>query len=45
VNKILSLIQKWGIRFEKDHEMLPLFSEVYKALKGKGIPFANPESV
>ena len=41
--KILTLIQKWGIRFEKDKDILPLFSEVYVALKNRNVPF--PEYV
>ena len=27
------------MRFEKDKDILPLFSQVYEALKNKGIPF------
>mmetsp|Transcript_35384 Transcript_35384/g.34421 ORF Transcript_35384/g.34421 Transcript_35384/m.34421 type:complete len:174 (+) Transcript_35384:3-524(+) len=39
IKRILSLIQTWGLRFEKDRDILPLFSDVYSALKNKGIPF------
>jgi hypothetical protein len=35
--KILELIQKWGVKFEKEHDILPLFTDVYRALKNKGI--------
>jgi len=31
-NKVLGLIKSWGERFEKDHDIMPLFSDVYKAL-------------
>lgn len=39
--KILQLIQHWGLRFEEDAEALPLFSNVYGALKTKGLPFPD----
>jgi len=35
--KIVYLIQKWGIRFEKQRDLLPLFSDVYGALKRSGV--------
>lgn len=41
--KVLFLLQKWGIQFEPDHDILPLFSDVYKALKQKGIEFPEPQ--
>ena len=31
--KILYLVKKWGIKFEKDKEILPNFLEIYKSLK------------
>ena len=31
-NKVFTLIETWGKRFERDHDILPLFSDVYKAL-------------
>ncbi len=34
--KILYLIKKWGIKFEKDKEILPNFLEIYKSLKSTG---------
>jgi len=37
------LLQRWGIEFEKDRDILPLFYDVYQALKAKGVPF--PEYV
>jgi hypothetical protein len=37
--KILSLFQDWGTRFESDRDILPLFSEIYNALKKKGVEF------
>ena len=27
--KILELIQKWGVRFESEKDILPLFASVY----------------
>jgi len=41
--KVISLIQKWGLRFQNDSDILPLFSQVYLALKNKGVPFPPPE--
>jgi len=41
--KILQLIQHWGIRFEEDNDVLPLFSNVYGALKAKSLPFESEE--
>lgn len=35
------LIEEWGKRFERDHDIIPLFSDVYKALKNKGIEFPS----
>ena len=35
------LIEEWGKRFERDHDIMPLFSDVYKALKNKGIEFPS----
>ena len=37
--KIVYLIQKWAIRFEKQHDLVPLFSDVYKALQQSGVKF------
>lgn len=39
-NKILQLIQQWGIKFEGDQNN-PLFNKVYSALKNKGLPFPD----
>jgi len=36
---VLVLIEDWGKRFEKDKDILPLFKQVYDALKGKGYNF------
>jgi hypothetical protein len=41
LNKVLALLQKWGIQFKKDHDILPLFSDVYDALKAKGFQFPD----
>jgi len=38
-NKILSLIQLWGLRFKEDEDTLPLFSKVYEGLKNRKVPF------
>jgi len=43
-NKVLGLIKCWGERFEKDHDIMPLFSDVYKALKNKGMDFSDGKS-
>lgn len=37
--KTLVLIEKLGIRFEKQKDILPNFSEIYKSLKESGIVF------
>lgn len=34
--KVLKLIKTWGERFEKDHDIMPLFSDIYVALKKTG---------
>ena len=39
--KVLNMIQNWGKKFEKDHDILPLFSDVYKAMLKKGIEFPD----
>ena len=39
--KVLNMIQSWGKKFERDHDILPLFSDVYKALLKKGIQFPD----
>jgi hypothetical protein len=36
------LVQKWGLRFEKQRDLLPLFSDVYNALKKSGVQFPPP---
>ena len=35
--KVLTLIETWGKKFERDHDILPLFTDVYKALLNKGV--------
>jgi hypothetical protein len=35
------LIEQWGKRFERDHDIMPLFSDVYNALKKKGLEFPS----
>lgn len=39
--KILRLIKKWGIMFEKSTDILPNFSITYKNLVNSGIEFPN----
>lgn len=39
--KILYLIQKWGVRFESQKEILPNFTEVYNSLKKSGVVFPD----
>ena len=41
--KILSLIKKWGIRFETKKDVLPNFFETYNSLKVNGVVF--PEKI
>lgn len=41
--KILQLIQHWGLRFEEDADVLPLFSSVYGALKTRSLPFPDED--
>ena len=43
--KILYLIKKWGIIFEKEKNKFPNFYEVYKDLKEKGCEFPNDEKI
>ena len=43
-NKIVYLIQKWGLRYEKQHDLVPLFFDVYKALLANGVKFPDPPS-
>lgn len=35
------LIQKWGKRYEKQHDLVPLFYDVYKALLDNGVKFPD----
>jgi hypothetical protein len=35
------LIETWGKRFERDHDILPLFSDIYMALKKRGMEFPS----
>lgn len=37
--KVVYLIQKWGLKFESSHDQLPLFFDVYNALKKSGVQF------
>lgn len=37
--RIAFLIQKWGIKFDKYSDILPIFSQVYDALRNKGVQF------
>ena len=39
VQRVLFLIQKWAIKFEKYKDILPLFQDVYNGLKAKDLPF------
>lgn len=41
-NKIVYLVQKWGLRYEKNQDNVPLFTKVYKALQANGIKFPDP---
>lgn len=36
------LIQKWGLRYEKQQDIVPLFHNVYKALLANGVKFPEP---
>lgn len=40
-NKVVYLIQKWGLRYEKQQEIVPLFNKVYKALLANGVKFPD----
>ena len=42
--KILRLIKKWGVMFEKNSDILPNFSITYENLKKSGIEFPGSES-
>jgi len=37
--RITQLIQKWAIRFESQQDTLPLFTQLYEALKKRGVEF------
>ena len=39
--KVLNMIQIWGKKLEKDHDILPLFRDVYNAMVKKGIEFPD----
>jgi len=39
----LFLIEEWGIRFESEKDILPLYNEIYTALKKKGLAFPKKE--
>jgi hypothetical protein len=41
--KILQLVQHWGLRFEDESDVLPLFANVYSALKQRSLPFPSEE--
>ena len=41
--KVLKLIKSWGERFKKDHDIMPLFTDIYNALKAKGFNFRFDE--
>jgi hypothetical protein len=35
------LIQLWGLRFEEDSDVLPLFTSIYGVLKQRNLPFPS----
>ena len=39
MKKILSVIQKWAKKFEKQKDVFPVFQEVYQKLKDLEMPF------
>jgi hypothetical protein len=41
--KILSLIKKWGVKFENKRDILPNFYETYNTLKNNKVIF--PENI
>lgn len=41
--KILSLIKKWGVRFESKRDVLPNFYETYNTLRNNKVVF--PEKI
>jgi hypothetical protein len=40
---VLSLIETWGKRFQRDHDIMPLFTDVYNKLLEKGIEFPSSQ--
>lgn len=38
-NKVLGLIEKWGIKFESQKDILPNFFETYKTFKSLNVSF------
>ena len=42
--RITHLIQKWAIRFESNQDTLPLFTQLYEALKKRGVDFPAVQS-
>jgi hypothetical protein len=44
-NKIYYLLRKWAIRFEKQKDIIPNFSEKYESLKKQGIVFPETYDV
>lgn len=39
--KLLSLIKKWGIKFEDQKNIIPNFSDIYNRLKNNGVEFPD----
>ena len=39
--KLLSLIKKWGIKFEAQKNIIPNFSDIYNRLKNNGVEFPD----
>jgi hypothetical protein len=42
--RITHLIQKWALRFEQQQDTLPLFTQLYQALKKRGVEFPAVQS-
>ena len=42
---MLQLIQEWGLRFERDKDVLPLFPKLYQDLVSKGVRFPPSDRI
>lgn len=44
-SKLISLVQRWGVKFQDSQDILPGFSELYNSLRQAGVPFSGVAEV